>query len=178
MSTQRKQIMAHTPVISRLQLAVLLGLLLALAACSTVEVSQGSSSPTSTANTTPTPPPCGVRFSSAYQPTLPEATSSQTTVYAQVPMPPQTRYYSDDASGLRGRFMCSGGTKESVSAFMTQHLTQLGWQPVTPVTACGMAVIPGYRQPQCWKNGSYQLYVGINSNTDWVIAYIDPAFLT
>ena len=27
------------------------------------------------------------------------------------------------------------------------------------------------------KNGTYLLYLGINSNADWVVAYVDPAFL-
>ena len=121
---------------------------------------------------------CSARFASADQAALPDATFPQTAVYAQVPLPPQTRSYDDDASGLRGRFLCSAGTTQAVREFMAQHLTALGWQRVTPVAECGRAVIPHYGDPQCWQKATYQLFVGINSHADWVLAFIDPAFLS
>lgn len=170
---------------SRVQFVTLSCLLLALAACS--QTGATSTAPTPTATTaatvttamtaTLTPAQCGARYGSAYATTLPDATYQETAVYAQVTLPPETRSYDDDASGLRVRFMCSAGTTDSVSSYMTQHLTQLGWQVATTTMDCGRAVIPNYGQPQCWKDGKYQVYVGINSNADWVIAFIDPAFL-
>jgi|SRR5579859_1571784 len=181
--------MTRTPGCSRVRFVLLVGLLLALAACS-LATSPQDSHPTSSANTAPTltasmppttptlaPASCDARFSSAYQATLPDASFPETQVYAQVPMPPQTRTYNDDASGLRGRFLCSAGTTDAVLAFMAQHLTLLGWQLGTQVTDCGRAVIPTYGRPQCWKDGNYHLFLGINSNADWVLAFIDPAFL-
>ena len=166
-------------VISRIPTVFLLGLVFAVAACSQTSVTSSPPTPTSTTLPTPTlaPAQCIGQFGTAYVTTLPDSTYPQTTVYAQVPLPPQTRSYDDDASGLRGRFMCSAGTADSVSAFMTQQLTQLGWQPDATVTDCGKADIPNYGQPQCWQNGKYFLFVGINSNADWVVAYIDPGFL-
>ena len=165
----------------RIRIVFLLGLLLAMAACSQTSLTSSTPTPTPTSTTarTPTlaPAQCDAQFGSAYVMTLPDSTYPETTVYAQVPLPPQTRSHDDDASGLRGRFMCSAGTTDSVTTFMTQQLTELGWQPVAAVTDCGRAVIPIFAHQQCWKNGKYLLYVGITSNADWAIAYIDPAFL-
>jgi hypothetical protein len=139
--------------------------------------------PTATATVAPTitltPPSCGSQFGATFQATLPDATSTVTSVYADVLLPPETRSYDDDATGLRARFMCSAGTATSVLSFMTDHLTQQGWTTVTTVSSCGRAVIPNYGMLQCWETGGkYFLFVGINSNTDWVAAFIDPAFLT
>src|SRR5262245_21660963 len=161
----------------RVRMVFPLGLLLAMAACS--QTGLASTTPTSTTASTPTLAPvhCAAQFGGAYVTTLPDSTYQETTVYAQVPLPPQTRSHDDDASGLRSRFMCSAGTTESVKAFMTYHLTQLGWQQVGAVAACGRAVIPLFAHQQCWKYGNYLLYMGINSNANWALAYIDPAFL-
>jgi hypothetical protein len=91
---------------------------------------------------------------------------------------PQTRAYDDDASGLRGRFLCSAGTTtQQVQTFVSQHLSALGWQRVTQTADCGRAVIAPYGHPHCWRHGTYLLFVGINSSSDWVMAFIDPAFL-
>jgi len=150
----------------------LVGIAVLVAGCGT-----GQSVATPTSTPTLALARCSARFSGGYQPTLPDATYAQTMVYAQLPLPPQTRSYDDDASGLRGRFMCSAGTTQQVQSFMTQHLTELGWQLVTNTANCGRAVIPTYGNPHCWRHGTYLLFVGINSNADWVMAYIDPAFL-
>jgi len=166
---------------SLVRIISLLVSLLALATCSQTSLTSNAPSPITTVPATPTAvsAPCDARFGSVYVTTLPDATYQHTTVYAQVPLPAQTRSYNDDASGLRGRFLCSAGTTDSVLAFMTQHLTQLGWQQLaSAVTDCGRAAIPRYAHPQCWKNGKYQLFLGVNGNADWVIAYIDPAFVT
>ncbi|HEY7127758.1 MAG TPA: hypothetical protein VH540_27765 [Ktedonobacterales bacterium] len=61
--------------------------------------------------------------------------------------------------------------------FITKHLTELGWQQVAPDQASNCEIVPNYGHPQCWKNGKYDLFVGINSNADWVLAFLDPAFL-
>jgi hypothetical protein len=155
-------------------------------------VQEGGSTSTSTATTaaptaTTAPAPtatlpavtCGSQYGSAYQATLPDATYSQTTVFSAIQLPPQTRSYDNDAAGgLRGRFFCSAGTSASVLSFMTQQLAQQGWQPVTPASECGQADIPSYGSPQCWQNGKYHLFLGINTNTDWVVVFIDPAFVS
>lgn len=122
---------------------------------------------------------CGSQYGSAYQATLPDATYSQTTVFSALHLPPQTRSYDNDAAGgLRGRFFCSSGTSASVISFMTQQLAQQGWQPVANASDCGQADIPSYGNPQCWENGKYHLFLGVNTNTDWVVAFIDPAFIS
>jgi hypothetical protein len=63
-----------------------------------------------TATATLGPPSCGSQFGAAFQATLPDATSTVTSVYADVLLPPETRSYGDDrsyggdATGLRVRF--------------------------------------------------------------------------
>lgn len=179
--------------ISRFLLAAIAALIvlgLGLAGCgvTTTVVQEGGSTSTSTASTATTVPvptatlaavACGSQYGSAYQATLPHATYSQTTVFSALQLPPQTRSYDNDAAGgLRGRFFCSAGTAASVRAFMTQQLSQLGWQPVATATDCGQADISTYGSPQCWQNGKYHLFLGVNTNADWVVAFIDPAFLS
>ncbi|HLW02600.1 MAG TPA: hypothetical protein VKT82_28360 [Ktedonobacterales bacterium] len=130
--------------------------------------------PDFTAGTTPS---CNSNFKPGYVSTLPDADSTKTHVFAQVQLPPETRSYDNDASGgFRGREMCSGGTTQSVTDFMTQHLAQLGWQKQSNVNTC-TTVIENYATAQCWKNGSYLLFLGINTNLDWIITFRDPAFM-
>jgi hypothetical protein len=74
--------------------------------------------------------------------------------------------------------MCSDSPTGEVVEFMSGHLSSQGWTIHPAVSDCGAAVIPGYGQQTCWQTGKYLLYVGINSNTDWVVAFIDPAFLS
>jgi len=165
---------------SHVRSVFLSGVLLSLAACGHSGLTGDTPRQTATnpPPSTAAPTVCDARFGSAYVTTLPDATYQETTVYAQVSLPAQTRSYNDDASGLRGRFLCTEGTTESVLAFMTQHLIELGWQQLpSGVTSCGRAVIPRYGHPQCWRNGKYHLFLGINNNADWVIAFVDPAFL-
>ncbi len=124
-----------------------------------------------------TAPACNSNFKPGYVSTLPDATFTSTTVFAQVQLPPETRSYDNDASGgFRGREMCSGGTTASVTNFMTQHLTAQGWHMASSASACSTA-IPGYTTTQCWQNGSYALFIGINSNLDWIITFRDPDFM-
>lgn len=166
--------------------ALLIVLALGLTGCgvTTTGVQEGGSTNTPTATTAaPTATlaavTCGSQYGSAYQAMLPDATYSQTTVFSAIQLPPQTRSYDNDAAGgLRGRFFCSAGTSASVLSFMTQQLAQQGWQPVAAASACGQANIPTYGNPQCWQNGKYHLFLGVNTNTDWVVAFIDPAFLS
>lgn len=167
-------------------LALLIVLALGLVGCgvTTTVVQEGglTSTPTATAaapTATLAAVTCGAQYGSAYQATLPDATYSQTSDFSALQLPPQTRSYDNDAAGgLRGRFFCSAGTSASVRSFMTQQLSQLGWQPVATAADCGQADIPTYGSPQCWQNGKYHLFLGINTNTDWVVAFIDPAFLS
>ncbi len=165
-------------------LLIVLGLGLAGCGVTTTVVQEGGSTSTSTATTAPVPTAtlaavtCGSQYGSAYQATLPDATYSETTVFSALQLPPQTRSYDNDAAGgLRGRFFCSAGTSASVRSFMTQQLSQQGWQPVATATDCGQADISTYGSPQCWQSGKYHLFLGVNTNTDWVVAFIDPAFL-
>ncbi len=174
-------------LISRLSALSLLFMLMALAACSTATGTPGNSAntqsdtPTPTATTavspSPTPVQCDTRYGSDYVTTLPDSVFMDTNVYAQIELPMQTRYYRDDASGHRFKFMCSAGTSDSVTTFMTQHLTREGWQQEVTSDAQYCNNVPNYGQPQCWKNGKYELFMGINSNADWVLAFLDPAFL-
>lgn len=173
--------------LAAIALLSVMGLGLAGCGVTTTVVQEGGSTSTATATTATTAPAptatlvavtCGSQYGSAYQATLPDATYSQTTVFSALHLPPQTRSYDNDAAGgLRGRFFCSAGTSASVRAFMTQQLNQLGWQPVATATDCGQADISTYGGPQCWENGKYHLFLGVNTNTDWVVAFIDPAFL-
>jgi hypothetical protein len=170
------------------QVMAALGMLLALAACSTgpqigtlsVKTTLPTLTNTPAATPTLTPPVCAGNFANppVYYSTLPDATFNATTVFSQVALPPLTRSYdSDAAGGERGRVMCSAGTTESVLSFMRDHLTQLGWQK-TDMSADGcLTAGPSYGQQQCWKNGSYALLMGINSNTDWIILFRDPDFM-
>jgi len=123
---------------------------------------------------------CNANFPNppVYYNTLPDAKFKATSVYAQVPLPPLTRSYDNDAAGgVRGRQMCSAGTTASVLTFMTQHLTQLGWHQADMNGLTCLNAGSFYGQPQCWKNGNYFLFLGINSSTDWIILFRDPDFM-
>jgi hypothetical protein len=181
----------------RAQIIAALGIILALAACSTGgPAAQGGSTPANTPSYTPpitdtptptvpaptptptlTPPMCNANYNPGYVSTLPSATFKATSVYAQVQLPPLTREYDNDAAGgMRFRQMCSGGTTNSVLNFMNDHLMQLGWQKTDISTKGCLTVGSFYAQQQCWQNGSYELVMGINENTDWVISFYDPDF--
>jgi hypothetical protein len=181
---------------SRSQLLTLLalGMVFALAGCAAggtaspgnnaADVATATPSPTPTdtptPTPTPTPPTCGANFTTppVYVSTLPDASFNATNVYAQVQLPPLTRSYDDDAAGgVRGRVMCSAGTTDAVQNFMSQHLTQLGWQQSDTTGDGCLSAAAEYGHPQCWKNGTYLLFVGINSNTDWIILFRDPDFM-
>ena len=187
--------MANYCRLTRLSALLLLGTLLALAACSATGTASPGTTPTSPATATPTdtptptptmavptptpiltPPDCNANFKDGYVSTLPEATFMATDVYAKVQLPPETRYFDNDASGgLRARQMCSAGTTDSVQTFMSQHLTQLGWKQIE-VNSTGCLTGPSYGSPQCWQNGKYDLFIGINSAADWIIIFRDPDF--
>lgn len=173
---------------SRALALVALGALFALSACSTNTLSPQASNPTSTpasvTTATPTPglttctsPFSGEDYSSTYYTTLPELEYSGVKEYAQIMLPSQTRHLNDSASGRRHDYLCSAGTTDSVLTFMTQQLTQLGWQKVSSNQASHCETVPNYANPQCWQKGKYNLFMGINSNADWMLAFIDPAFL-
>lgn len=185
----------HIPGVFRSSLAaiaLLTGLVLALMSlgltgcgATTTVVQESGSTSIPSATTAPAPTAtlaaitCGSHYGSSYQAMLPDAAYSQTTVFSALQLPPQTRSYDNDAAGgLRGRFFCSAGTSASVRSFMTQQLSQHGWQPVAAAAECGQADIPNYGSPQCWQNGKYHLFLGVNTNTNWVVAFIDPAFLS
>ncbi len=177
---------------SRAAAAALLGALLMLTACSagsqtgtgsaTVTPPTPTPTPTTAAPTpTPTlaPPVCNANFPNppVYYSTLPDASFKATNVFAQVPLPPLTREYDNDAAGgVRGRQLCSAGTTESVLSFMSAHLMQLGWQEVA-LNGSDCLTAASYGQGQCWAHGPYALFLGINSSADWLILFRDPDFM-
>ena len=175
--------MAVSRLLSRAPALAILMALFALSACSTNAANPQASSPTSTPTSAPTatptlaPPACPQQFSTTYYSTLPNATYPETKVYAQIQLPPQTREHDDNATGHRFKFLCSAGTTDSVLAFMTQHLTQLGWQPESLNGRYCDRMDPNFSQQQCWKNGKYELFMGFNSNLDWALVYVDPGFI-
>ncbi len=181
--------------LARAHIALIVGALLTLAACSSTTGTQsGSTTPsaqannptatatsataataTATAASTLTPPTCNANFTNpTYYSTLPDAQFQTTTVYSEVPLPPLTRAYDNDASGgLRGRVLCSAGDTASVMAFMQTQLPLFSWQQVSfNSTSC--TPVGNYGQPQCWKNGQFFLSLAIKSNTDWIITFHDP----
>jgi hypothetical protein len=74
--------------------------------------------------------------------------------------------------------MCSGVPTGEVVEFEWGMISGQGWVIQPSVSDCGRAVIPGYGQQACWQNGKYHLYIGVKSNTDWVIAFIDPSLVS
>lgn len=182
--------MARSRWFARLAALTLLGLVLALAACGpggaasqgSNTASQSTPTPTDTPTATPTPAPptCDANFPTppVYYDTLPDATFMATDVFAKVPLPPLTRSYDDDAAGgTRGRQMCSAGTTDSILSFMNEHLVQLGWQQIDTTGAGCLSAANSYGHPQCWQNGNYKLFLGVNSNTNWIILFRDPDFM-
>lgn len=90
-------------------------------------------------------PTCGPNFS------IPAATRD---IYflpgytPPLPLPPLSSVVPDNAAGgLRGYDICSPGTAQSVSAFMTKELPATGWTKIAANPACFYAA-------QCWRNGS------------------------
>jgi hypothetical protein len=84
----------------------------------------------------------------------------------QLPLPPLSSTVPDDASGgLRGYAICSPGTAQSVSVFMTKELPATGWTKIAAIPACIYAA-------QCWRNGS--AVISWNAGSDplnWYIAW-------
>ncbi len=120
---------------------------------------------------------CNEHFSTTYYSTLPTAAFNATAVYARISLPPQTRFMESDAHGGElGKILCSVGTVGSIRDFMTSHLTQLGWQQVGRSTLGCIWAGDVYRNPQCWKNGVFTLFLGINSNSDWIILFQNPDY--
>lgn len=84
----------------------------------------------------------------------------------QLPLPPLSSTVPDNASGgLRGYDICSPGTTQSVSAFMTRELPATGWSKIAANPACFYAA-------QCWQNGSAVLSWDAGSDpVNWHIAW-------
>jgi len=87
----------------------------------------------------------------------------------QLPLPPLSSTVPDNAmGGLRGYDICSPGTAQSVSAFMTKELPVTGWTKIAAVPACFYA-------SECWQNGS--AVISWNAGSDplnWNIAWRAP----
>lgn len=83
-----------------------------------------------------------------------------------LPLPPLSSTVPDDAmGGLRGYDICSPGTAQSVSAFMTKELPATGWKKIAAVSACFYAA-------ECWQNGN--AVISWNAGSDplnWHIAW-------
>ena len=84
----------------------------------------------------------------------------------QVPLPPLSSTVPDNAAGgLRGFDICSPGTAQSVSAFMTKELPATGWSQIASNPAC-------FYSAECWQNGS--AVISWNAGSDpliWMIAW-------
>jgi hypothetical protein len=74
--------------------------------------------------------------------------------------------------------MCSAVPTGAVVEFEWGMISGQGWVIQLSVGDCGRAVIPGYAQQACWQRSKYHLYIGVNSNADWVIAFIDPSLVS
>ena len=83
-----------------------------------------------------------------------------------LPLPPLSSTVPDDASGgLRGYDICSPGTAQSVSTFLTKELPATGWTKIATVPAC-------FYGAECWQNGS--AVISWNAGSDplnWHIAW-------
>ncbi len=82
------------------------------------------------------------------------------------PLPPISSTVPDDASGgLHGFDVCSPGTTQSVSAFLTKELPATGWTKITANPAC-------FYSSQCWRNGSAVVSWNVGSDPlNWTIAW-------
>ncbi len=157
--------------------AVAILTLLAVAACGVTSVTTGpgaSGEPTDTptataipptATATLTPPDCNnpnVTFLPGYYNALPDPHYTSTQVYANIPLPPESRIVPDDAAGgVRGYMICSAGTVESITDYMNTHLADLGWTAGSGGT---------------FTKSGYSLTVRVDAATSWVISWRDPDF--
>ena len=82
-----------------------------------------------------------------------------TDLYSKIPLPPLTRYFPNDASGHVGFGFCSAPSAGTITTFMTQHLTQLGWHQTSP---------------SVWANGTHTLDIFITSNVGWNLSFLNP----
>ncbi len=112
-----------------------------------------------------TPPPapnCGSSptFQPGYYYNLQNlAAFHSTDVYSKIPLPPLTRYYPNDATGHIGFGFCSAPSAGTITTFMTNHLTQLGWHQSSPGV---------------WANGKYTLNLSITTNLNWSLNFLNP----
>ncbi len=112
-------------------------------------------------------PTCGANYS-----TIPPAARD---VYflpgytPPLPLPPLSSTVPDNAmGGLRGYDICSPGTAQSVSAFMTKELPATGWTKIAAAPACFYAA-------ECWQNGAAVLSWNAGSDPlNWHIAWRMP----
>jgi hypothetical protein len=111
------------------------------------------------ASTATSVPDCP-NFFAGYYTQIPDPHYTSTNVYADIPLPPDSRIVPNDASGgVRGYDVCSPGTVESITSFMTEQLTNLGW------TSGGDGT---------WTKSGYRLTLRITSATDWSVSWRDP----
>lgn len=110
-------------------------------------------------------PICGSNFSSS-SPTAVRDVYFLPDYTPQLPLPPLSSTVQDNASGgLRGYDICSPGTAQSVSAFMTKELPATGWTKIAAVPAC-------FYSTECWQNGSTVISWNAGSDPlDWHIAW-------
>src|SRR5579863_2305860 len=122
-----------------------------------VPISTGNA-PTATA--TSAPPPACPSFPASYYSQIPDPHYTTTNVFANLPLPPQSRIVPNDASGgVRGYDICSPGTVASISSYMSAQLTALGW------SSSGNGV---------WMKNGYHLTVSIPTATNWNMNWRDP----
>jgi hypothetical protein len=84
----------------------------------------------------------------------------------QVPLPPISSTVQDNAAGgVHGFDVCSPGTAQSVSAFMTKELSATGWTKIAAAPACVYVA-------ECWQNGSGVISWDAGSDPlNWHIAW-------
>jgi hypothetical protein len=122
--------------------------------------STGPASNTPTPTATATSVPDCPNFPAGYYTQIPNPGYTSTDVFANIPLPPSSRIVPNDASGgLRGYDVCSAGTVDSITSYMTAHLTELGW------TSQGGGI---------WTKNGYSLTVRIPSAAQWNVSWRDP----
>ncbi|MEO7001761.1 MAG: hypothetical protein ABI068_08075 [Ktedonobacterales bacterium] len=119
----------------------------------------------------PPAPSCGAGYSATYSDQLGDS-QDNTSLYANILLPPLTAFQNDSSTGILGYLLCSAGNTTSVTAFMSKHLGAQGWQQQSSTSACVSA--SGYGHATCWKNGSHYLTFASNSATDWLLRFQNP----
>jgi len=121
----------------------------------------------------PPAPSCGSGYSASYSAQLGDS-QDNTSLYANILLPPLTAQKSDSGGGTFGYLLCSAGNTASVTAFMSKHLVAQGWQQQQGAATAACVSAGSYGNATCWKNGSHYLTFALNSATDWLLRFLNP----